>query len=157
MRLLFRVKNIDQFGSNWPLGTKMCNFDPKNWIFGAKNNILETRFLSTGHITSLPGATNFPFRTPRKNSVSELWVIFWGSPRFLAILGHSHFAIISTLNFGPWSTKLGGTVWAIIKMTPNDNRPGPGRNYRETATFIFRRKRFLAKNPFFSHKNTNIC
>ena len=36
-RHLFRVENIDQCSSNWPLGTKMCNFDPKIWIFGAKS------------------------------------------------------------------------------------------------------------------------
>ena len=37
MRHLFRVENIDQWGSNWPLGAKMCFFDPKIWIFGAKS------------------------------------------------------------------------------------------------------------------------
>ena len=34
---LFRVENIDRWGSNWPLGAKMCFFDPKIWIFGAKS------------------------------------------------------------------------------------------------------------------------
>ena len=34
---LFRVENIDRLGSNWPLGTKMCNFDSKIWIFVAKS------------------------------------------------------------------------------------------------------------------------
>ena len=81
---------------------------------------------------------NFPIgTTPKKNSVSELGVIFWGSPLFLAVSGHSHFAFISTLNFGPWLTKIGGTVQAIIKMTHNCNRPGPGWNYGETAIFTF--------------------
>ena len=37
MRHLFRVENIDRWGSNWPLGAKMCFFDPKIWIFGAKS------------------------------------------------------------------------------------------------------------------------
>ena len=56
---------------------------------------------------------NFPIRTiPKKNSVSELGVIFRDSPLFL---GHSHVRGISTLNFGPISTKLGGTVRAIKK------------------------------------------
>ena len=36
-RHLFRVENIDQCSSDWPLGTNMCNFDPKIWIFGAKS------------------------------------------------------------------------------------------------------------------------
>ena len=57
---------------------------------------------------------NFPIRTtPKKNSVSELGVIFWGSPLFLAVFGHSHVRGATTLNFGPISTKLGGTVWAL--------------------------------------------
>ena len=65
---------------------------------------------------------NFPIgTTPKKISVSEQWVIFWGSPLFLALSGHSHVRGISTLNFGPISTKLGGTVRAIKKMTQNDN------------------------------------
>ena len=37
MRHLFRVENFDRWGSNWPLGAKMCFFDPKIWIFGAKS------------------------------------------------------------------------------------------------------------------------
>ena len=38
---------------------------------------------------------SFPIRTTlTKISVSKLWVIFWGSPRFLAISGHSHFRSI---------------------------------------------------------------
>ena len=39
---------------------------------------------------------NFPiWTTPKKISISMLWVIFQGSPRFLAILGDSNFAIIN--------------------------------------------------------------
>merc|ERR1719220_2307937 len=37
MRHLFCVENIDRWGSNWPLGPKMCLFYPKIWIFGAKS------------------------------------------------------------------------------------------------------------------------
>ena len=62
--------------------------------------------------------SNFPIgTTPKKFSVSELGVIFWGSPLFLAVFGHSHFRGATTLNFGPISTKLGGIVRAIKKMT----------------------------------------
>ena len=61
---------------------------------------------------------NFPIWTiPKKISVSELWVIFWGSPLFLAVLGLCGIIGISTLNFGPFSTKLGETVRAGL-----DNR-----------------------------------
>ena len=57
---------------------------------------------------------NFPIRTTQKKiSVSELGVIFQGSPLFLALSGHSPITVTSTLNFGPFSTKLGGTVRAI--------------------------------------------
>ena len=61
----FCVKTIDRCGSNSPLGTKMCNFDPKFWgqklIF-----FLELRFLTTGHITHKPRAATLPFGPPRK-------------------------------------------------------------------------------------------
>ena len=78
--------------------------------------------------------------TPKKFSVSELWVIFLGSLRFLAISGLWHFASISTSNFGQWSTKLGGTARAIKKMTHNDNGLAPGKNHGEKAVFTFGRK-----------------
>ena len=67
-------------------------------------------------------------------------VIFWGLPLFLAVFGHSHFRGATTLNFGPISTKLGGIVRVIKKMTQKDNGPGPGRNYGETGVFTFGRK-----------------
>ena len=51
---------------------------------------------------------NFPIgTTPKKFSVSELGVIFWGSPLFLAVFGHSHVRGATTLNFGPGSGVLG--------------------------------------------------
>ena len=78
---------------------------------------------------------------------------FWGSPQFLAILGESPIAIISTLNFGPWSTKH-GIVRLIKRMTHNDQGPGTCQNYGEMAVFTNCPKVFfLAKNPLFSKKN----
>ena len=53
------------------------------------------------------------------------------------VFGHSHFRGATTLNFGPISTKLGGIVRVIKKMTQKDNGPGPGRNYGETGVFTF--------------------
>ena len=94
--------------------------------------------MSTGQITTIPGVTTFPLGPPKKISVSKLGVIFRGSPLFLAVLGHSHFRGISTLNFGLFSTKLGGTLWAIKKMTKNDNGPEPGWN-REKPFVHFNR------------------
>ena len=79
-----------------------------------------------------------------------LGVIFGGSPLFLALLGHSHVRGISTLNFGPISTKLGGTVRAIKKMTQNDNGPGLGWNYGETTVFTLGRKVFCGQKWFLT-------
>ena len=97
-------------------------------------------FCQQGISQVYPGLQLSHLDHPKKISISELGVIFRGSPLFLALSGHSHVRGISTLNFGPISTKLGGTVRAIKKMTQNDNGPGPGRNYGETAVFTFSRK-----------------
>ena len=98
---------------------------------------------------------NSPTRTtPQKISVFELGVIFWDSPLFLAVLGLCHDRGISTLNFGPFSTKLGGTVRAIKKMTQNDNGPGLGRNYGETDVFTFGRKVVFGQKWVLTQKIT---
>ena len=127
MRHLFCVENIDRYGSKWPLGTKMCNFDPKiggqKLIFFCNCDFLKLRFLSTHK----PRAATFPFGPPRKKiSVSKLWIIFWASPLFLTVLGLSHLAITSTPNFGLMSATLGGTVrarptekWPILRSAEN--------------------------------------
>ena len=99
---------------------------------------------------------NFPIRTiPKKSSVSELWVIFWGSPRTLAISGLSQFVSISTLNIGPWSTKLCGTVGVIKKwprMTTDLVRAGITE---KRPVLRLAKKWFLAQITFFFlQKNT---
>ena len=97
---------------------------------------------------------NFPIgTTPKKISVSELGVIFLGSPLFLAVFGHSHVKGATTLNFGPISRKLGETVRAIKKMTQKDNGPSPGHNYRETGVFTFGRKVVFGPKMGFTPKN----
>ena len=58
-----------------------------------------------------------------------------------------------TLNFGPRSTKLVGTIRVTKKMTHIDNGPGPGRNYGETAAFTFCRKVENGPKIRFSPKN----
>ena len=69
-------------------------------------------------------------------------------------MGLCHFASISTLNFEPWSTKLGGTVGAIKKMTHNYNGPGPSRNYGETAFLRLAKKHFFWLKIHFFKKIT---
>ena len=135
MRHLLSVENIDRSGSNWPLGTKMCTFDPQIWIFGAKSHFFNRNFCQQGISPVCLGLQLSHSDYPEKNSISELWVIFRGSPLFLVIFGLCHFISISTLSFGLFLTKLGGTVRAIKKMTKDDNGPGPGRNYWDMAVF----------------------
>ena len=71
--------------------------------------------------------------------------------------GHSHLAIIGTLSFGPWSKKLGGTVQAIIKMTQNDNRPGPPGITEKQPVLHLAEMCFFGQKSVFSPKNTQIC
>ena len=101
-----------------------------------------------------PGLKISHWNHPQKNSVSELGVIFWGSPLFLAVLGLCHDRGATTLNFSPISTKLGGTVRAIKKMTQNDKGPSPDRNYGEMAVFTFSREWFFGRKCILNQKNT---
>ena len=141
-------------GLNWPvLGQKICNFDPKISIYGAKSQffVLESKFLSTGHITSIPGATTFPFGSPRKK------FIFWGSPWFWANLGQYNFARISTLIFYPKLTFLAKYrhLWPIWSYA----RPKNNAGITEKRPFLrFAEKRFFwPKIRFFPQKTPEIC
>ena len=65
--------------------------------------------------------------TPKKISVSEQWVIFQGSPLFLALLGLCRIISISTLNFGRFQLNLVETSGPSKKwdrMTTNPVRAG---------------------------------
>ena len=140
MRHLFRVKNIDHWGSNWPLGAKMCFFltqkfgylvQKVNFLYGNRD------FWQRGISPVCPGLQLSHSDNPEKKIVFELWVIFWGSPQFLANPGLCHFRIIIILNFGLSSTKLGWTVQAIKKlptMTPDLKRL---IFFFEKGTFLF--------------------
>ena len=121
-----------------PIFGPKCQFWAKFGRFWAQNPI----FWGQGVKILVPSYrdSNKTTSTPKKFSVSGLGVFFWGSPLFLAVFGHSHVRGATTLNFGPISTKLGGIVRAIKKMTQKDNGPGPGRNYGETGVFTFGRK-----------------
>ena len=91
---------------------------------------------------------------PKKNSVSEQWVIFWGPPLFLAVAGLCHDRGISTLNVGPFSTKLGGTVRAIKKMTQNDNGPSLARITEKRAFLRSAEKCFFGQKWVFYPKKS---
>ena len=79
---------------------KLCCFRAKIFTgesksFGTQKSIfcmVITIFVNRAHHQYARGY-NFPIRTTPKISVSELWVIFRGSPLVLAVSGHSHFAI----------------------------------------------------------------
>ena len=144
LQLAARDKNV-QF---WPQNLEMLG---QKSIF-----CLESEFLSTGHITSIPGATTIPFGPPEKISVSELWVIFRGSSRFLAILGQSPIASISTLNFGQWSMKLGGTPQA--KEWPTMTTDLVPAVITEKRPFLrFAERCFWPKTCFLLKKTPEVC
>ena len=120
----------------------MCNPCQKMGIWGQKSIFcLVIAIFVDGTNDHYTRGYNFPIgTTPKKFSVSELGVIFWGSPLFLAVFGHWRVRRATTLSFGPISTKLGRIVRTIKKMTQKDNGPGPGRNYGETGVFTFGQK-----------------
>ena len=156
MRYLFRVKKKTvrlQLASR----DEMCNFEQFFFIFGAKSQffVLESRFCQQGISLVCRGLQLSHPDNSGKISVSMLWVIFGGSPLFLAISGLCHFAIVSTLTFGPSSMKLGGTVRAIKKMTHNENRPGP-ELWRNGLFLRSAKKCFFWPKMHFSQKNTQI-
>ena len=128
MRHLFCVENIDRL----QLAARGENvfFWPKNLdIWRRKVNFLYGNpvFCQQGISHIYPGLQLSRSDHPQKSFVSEQWVIFRGSPLFLDVSGHSPITSISTLNFGPFLTKLAGTVQAIKKwsrMTADPVRAG---------------------------------
>ena len=160
MRHLFGVENIDRWGSNWSPGAKMCFFDPKFGYLGQKVNFLYGNhdFCPQGISPVYHWLQYSHWDHPQKD------FCFWGMgnfPRLTPVFGHFRQCLIagtSTLNFGLWSTKLGGPVRTIKKMTNNVNGPGHGWNYGETAIFMVCPKVFffLPKMRFFP-KTPKIC
>ena len=136
-------------------GRKCAFLTPKFGYLGPKVNFLfsDRDFCWWSKWPLYPGLQLSHRNHPQKISVSELGVIFWGSPLFLAVFGHSHFRGATTLNFGPISTKLGGIVRAIKKMTQKDNGPGLGRNYGVAGVFTFGQKVVFGLKMGFSPKN----
>ena len=117
----------------------MCNFDPKNWTFGAKVNFLygNRDYCQQSRSPVYPGLQLSHSDYSEKISASELWVIFLCSPLFLTVLGLCHFISKVPFILDSFLTKLGRT---INKMTDNDNGTGPGPNFGEATIFTFGRK-----------------
>ena len=111
-------------------------FWPQNLdIWGQKSIFLysDRDFCQWSKWPLYPGLQLSHWNHPQKISVSELGVIFWGSPLFLAVLGLCQDRGAPTLNFGPISMKFGGTVRAIKKWprrTTDPVRPELRRNGR---------------------------
>ena len=88
-------------------------------------------------MTTIPGAPTFPSEPPKKFSVSELGVIFWGSPLFFG-----RFLAIDALEgqlpliFGPISTKLGGNRPDHQKNNPEGQRTRSGPELRRNGRFL---------------------
>ena len=94
-------------------------------------------------MTTIPGATlQLSHRNhPKKIYISELGVIFWGSPLFFGHFWASDTTEVQLpLILVRFQRNSGEPVGAIKKMTQKDNGPGPGRNYGETGVFTFSRK-----------------
>ena len=87
-----------------------------------------------------PEVTLDNFGFPVGGRLAARRAVFRPPGRILAIFGSGRISKGSTLNFGPRSTKLVGTIRVTKKITHTDNGPGPGRNYGETAAFTFCRK-----------------
>ena len=139
--VVFGPKILIFMGVSKSFGTHIMEKPPRQLVridfwSGNRSNGTKCRYLSK-NASFGPNLAVFGPKNPKKITASELGVIFWGSLLFLAVLGLCHFTIISTPNFGSFSTKLSGTVRVIKKKTQNDDGPRPGRNYGETAVFTF--------------------
>ena len=123
----------------WPKMTKNAYFGPNLAVFGPKILTFTGESKSFGtHITENHLGTSFICSLVRHSTkcdqnasilpkmpiLGQKWVIFQGSPGFLAISGGGR-------------QNRGGTVRTTKKMTHIVNGSCPGRNYRETAVLRF--------------------
>ena len=146
---------------HWPMRLQlaardMCNFDPNIWIFWAKSIFCFGIAIFCLECISLLylGLQLSHWHHPEKTSVSEVWVVFRGSPQFLAILGQSPIASISNLNFGPWSMQLGGTVQATKKWPTMTTDLVPAGIAEKRPFLRYAEKRFFGQKSVFPPKNT---
>ena len=149
LKTLTGATQISRVGQKCAVLTRKIGYLGPKVMFIFRNR----NFCQMGIWPVCPGLQISYLDLPEKNSISELWVIFRGSPLFLAVSGHSHFAVISTLNFGPPLTKLGGTVPAI-KIWPTMTTDLIWAVITEKRPFLcLAEKCFLAKNLFSPKKD----
>ena len=105
-----------------------------------------------------PEVTLDNFSFPVGGPLASRRAVFRPPGQILAISGQSPIAIISTLNFGLWSTKLSGTIQAIKKMTHNGNGlVQAGITEKWPFLRLAEKCFFFAKNQFFPKKTPEIC
>ena len=131
MTHLFRVENIERWGSNF-----FWNCD----------------FCQQGISSAYPGLQLSHWDHPPKKFRFRSLVLFRGSPCFLAISGQSPIASISTLNFKPWSTKLGRTVRSTKKLPTMTIDLVPAGITEEAVSTFCRKAFFWPKVRFFQKK-----
>ena len=77
-----------------------------------------------------------------------------GLTPFLAISGLYHFVSKSTLDFGPWSMKLGGAVRAIKKWPPMTMKLFLAGIIEKGPFLRLAEKRFFGQKSVFSPKKS---
>ena len=113
---VFGQKSI--FFGNGPIFCLFHDWTPKRQHFCVDPHFLArtdpTQWDHKNPIFPYPGVTLDNFGFPVGGRSAARRDVFRSLGRILAISGQSPIAFISTLNFGPWSTKLGGTIRATL-------------------------------------------
>ena len=139
------TKNLDDFRKKWISGQKTAFLARNSAFFYAtpmKPPFFGVRRTRLNGIISppYPEVTLDNFGFPVGGRLAARRAVFRPRLPKVALFGSGRVFIASTPNFGPSLTKLVGTIRFTKKMTHNDNGPGPGRIYGETAVFTFCRK-----------------
>ena len=134
---------------------KNVQFGPQNLDIWEKSNffVLESRFLSTGHVTSIPGATTYPFGHPPKNFRFRAMGHFLGLTPFFG-----HFTLVS-LRYYEYPLILDHRQRNLVgpsgpsKIDPQWQQTWSQPELRTNVHFsVWPKSIFLAKNPCFSEK-----
>ena len=116
IQFFYCLKSI--FFGNGPIFCYFHDWTPKRQHFCVDPHFLArtdpTQWAHKSPIFPYPGVTLDNFGFPVGGRSAARRDVFRSLGRILAISGQSPIAFISTLNFGPWSTKLGGTIRATL-------------------------------------------